>query len=88
MQIANFEPIKQVDLKYTIKEKLRSLPFSEYKQTRDRLISRLQLSKYQFYKILAIEYGGKSSASGDQLLIFAEELNCTIDDLINKSPQP
>jgi hypothetical protein len=88
MQIANFEPQKQIDLKYTIKEKLRSLSVAEYKETKDRLISKLQISKYQFYKILAIEFGGKSSASGDQLLIFAEELNCTIDDLINKSPQP
>lgn len=49
-----------------------------------RIITRLNISESQFWRIKTYQIEDNSSATSDQLIIIAEELNCSVDDLLNK----
>lgn len=88
MQDATITPKSQVPLKYAIKVLLRQLSVEDHQEVVTRIKYRLNLSPSQYHRIISLPFDSVSEAKPGQLLVFAEELNCTIDDLINKTPQP
>jgi len=71
--------------KYEINYFLYRLDTIQYKKALVELPRLLNISLSSLNRIRAYALDSKSSASSDQLLIIANYLNVSVDDLLNKS---
>ena len=74
--------------KYSLKERLESLPHQEYKGVIKDIPKALQISRSTFKRYLETRIGDSYSIPGDHLARLAKYLNCQIEDLLNFDPLP
>lgn len=72
--------------KYKIKEKLKSLPFDEFKIAQEKLPVVLKVSTRTFKRWQNAKVGDKLEIPSDKLWIIAKCLNTPIEKMFNYTP--
>lgn len=72
-----------MEKKYQIKDMINALPHNMVVDIKKRIVNKLDIHKSQFYRIINIPVDSNREAKPSQLQIIAQELGCTIDDLMN-----
>ncbi|MEN0049182.1 MAG: hypothetical protein AAF806_19135, partial [Bacteroidota bacterium] len=69
--------------RYRIKELLDRVESGLVSDLKRTIISKLGIDSSQFYRIINYKQSSRNEAKPSQLQIIAQELGCTIDDLMN-----
>jgi hypothetical protein len=75
--------IKTEELKYSIKSKLTSIPHKDYLLVLSNIWSN-GINKKTFYRWWNIKKESKESIPSDSLLLIANVLDCTMNELYNE----
>lgn len=71
--------------KYRIDEILETLPIKDYQLTIDQICHHLRKSRSQFNRMRKYTVQSTSAITSDDLIIIADVLHCSVDELLNKN---
>lgn len=74
---------KYQSLKFSIEEKLDSLPHIERNEAMNKLPAVLDVSRMTFYKYRYIKKNDNQDIPGTKLVLLAKYFNCNVEELIN-----
>lgn len=73
-----------MNYKYSILERLKSLPLVEYQVAKRKLPMFLNISKPQFDKYVYAKIGSKNNITVEKIAVLANYFECKIEDLLNE----